>query len=356
MEQILGEGIVDLIATARTYRAEPDFMKKLRSNGKEVPTPCLRCNKCHGSHDGVAVCSVNPKDALNHRLPLLEKAPERAKKVAVIGGGPIGMRTACFAAERGHQVTLFEQEDHLGGKPGYYANLYPDKWNIKRYVDWLIGEVDRRGVSVQLGNAPTPEDLTAQGFEAVIACTGSHEKRPPIEGANDEGVYLNEDVYTGKVQPGQKVVIVGGGDVSTDTAMYLASTGRQVTVLTRRDQLMNKNQNYIHGPTMCNLIYLPDRNYGGYAACYTKYDTIHPVFHANTVKITPHSVTYVQDGQEHTLEADTVIVSGGYQPNAKAALAYSECTPEFYMAGDDRVDNNCLMHGNRSAYGRAIML
>ena len=356
MEQIISEGVVDLIATARTYRAEPDFMKKLRSNGAEAPTPCLRCNKCHGSHDAIAVCSVNPRNALNHRLPLLEKPPERSKKVAIIGGGPIGMRTACFSAERGHQVTLFEKDSKLGGKPGYYAYLYPDKWNIKRYIDWLTGEVGRRGVDVRLNCAPDPDDLAAEGFDAVIACTGSHEKRPPIEGADAAGVYLNEDVYTGKVLPGQKVIIVGGGDVSTETAMYLASTGREVTVLTRRNQLMNQNQNYIHGPTMCNLIYLPELGYGGYAACYTKYDSITPVFRVTTTKVTPHSVIYVRDGKEVILEADTVIVSGGYQPNAAEALKFSECTPEFYMAGDNRVDNNCLMHGNRSAYGRAIML
>ncbi len=357
MEQIISEGIVDLISTSRTFRAEPDFLEKLRSKGKEVPVPCLRCNKCHGSYEGVCVCSVNPKDALHQRLPLIVKEPGASKKVAVIGGGPIGMRTACFAAERGHQVTLFEKDSKLGGKPGYYANLYPDKWAVKRYIDWLIDELGRRGVTdIRLNTEPQPEDLKKEGFEAVIACTGSREICPPIEGADAEGIWKNEDVYLGNVDPGNKVVIVGGGDVATETAMYLASTGRKVTVLTRRSHLMSENQGYIHGPQMTNLIYLPELGYGGYAACYTKYENLQAVFKTAVQKITPHAVTYIQDGREYTVEADTVIVSGGFKPCAEEALQYAECTTEFYMAGDDRIDCNCLMLGNRSAYSRAIML
>lgn len=357
MERIISGGIVDLISTSRTFRAEPDFLEKLRSKGKEVPTPCLRCNKCHGSYEGVGVCSVNPKDALHHRLPLIVKDAVASKKVAIIGGGPIGMRTTCFAAERGHQVTLFEKSSKLGGKPGYYAYLYPDKWAVKRYIDWLLEELERRGITdIRLNCEPMPEDLTREGFDAVIACTGSHEVCPPIEGADAEGVWKNEDVYLGNIVPGNKVIIVGGGDVSAETAMYLGSTGREVTVLTRQSQLMSKKQGYIHGPQMTNLIYMPEYGYGGYAPCYTKYESIKPIFEATTTRITPHAVTYVRDGKECTIEADTVIVSGGYKPYADEALQYSECTSEFYMAGDCRIDSDCLMLGNRGGYGRAIML
>ncbi len=356
MDEILGEGTVDMISTARTFRAEPDFAEKLRSGGRESPTPCLRCNKCHGSYEGVCVCSVNPKNAMEHRLPLIVKDPVRSKKLAVIGGGPIGMRTACFAAERGHKVTIFEKSGQLGGKLSGYARMYPDKWPLARYLDWLIGELERRGVTdVRLNCAPEPDDLTKEGFDAVIACTGSRGICPPIEGADASGVWKEEDVYTGRVDPGRKVVVVGGGDAATDTAMYLASTGRDVTVLTRQDCLMKK-QSYVHGPHMTTLIYLPELGYGGYGACYSKYDNLKPVYNATTIRITPNSVTYMQDGKEITLEADTVIISGGYAPCTEAALRYAECTPEFYLAGDVCADSDCLMLGNRAAYGRAVML
>ncbi len=266
------------------------------------------------------------------------------------------MRAACFAAERGHQVTLFEKADRLGGKPAWYSRLYPDKWPIARYLDWLIGELGRRGVTdVRLNCAPEPEDLTKEGFDAVIACTGSYEICPPIEGADGEGIWKSEDVYMGRVEPGQKVVFAGGGDVAADTAMYLASTGRDVTVLTRQKLLMNKQAN-AHGPHMTYQMHVPELGYGYFSTGYAKYENLDPIYEVTTTKVTPHSVTYVQkDGEVKTLEADTVIVAGGYKPYVEEALKYAGCTPEFYLAGDANSDN-CLMLGNRSAYGRALLL
>ncbi len=355
MEEILAEGSVDLISTVRSFRAEPNFMEKLRSGGAEAPTPCIRCNKCHGSYEGRNVCSVNPKDSLNHRIPLIVNAPKRSKKVAVIGGGLIGMRTACLAAERGHHVTVFEKDSKLGGKAAYYSPIYPGLWPINRYLNWLIGETERRGVEVRLNTAPEPEDLKQEGYEAVIACTGSQEKRPPIKGADAPGVWKNEDIYYGNVEPGNQVVIVGGGVVSTETAMYLASRGKDVTVLSRQEILM-KNCFYPHGPYFGNLLYVPELGYGREGPCWTKYDNLKPIYNAFTKKITPHSATYVKDGKEQTIEADTVLVSGGFEPLLDEAMRYSEITPEFYTAGDVRFDCSCLMQGNYTAYGRAIML
>ncbi len=356
MESILASGVVDLISTGRTFRAEPQFMKKLRSNGEEVPTPCLRCNKCHGPERGVCGCSVNPKDALGHRLPSIIPAPGKPKKVAIIGGGPIGMRAACFAAERGHEVTIFEKGSQLGGKMGYYAPLYPQKWPLARYLNWLIDELARRGVTdIRLNTEPDPDKLSTEGYDAVIACTGSHEKRPPIEGADSKGVLLDEDIYFGNAVPGDKVVIVGGGSVASETAMYLASIGKDVTILTREEVLM-KGEFRIRGPHMAFEIIEPDLGYGGIGGAWTKYENLKPVYFATTKKITPTSVTYEKDGVETTVEADTVIVSGGYEPYACEALRYAECAEEFYIIGDADKGCSSLMESNRRAYGLISLL
>ncbi len=356
MEQILKSGVVDLISCGRTFRAEPKFMNKLRSNGEEVPTPCLRCNKCHGPERGVCGCSVNPKDAMEHRIASIIPAPGKSKKVAIVGGGPIGMRAACFAAERGHQVTIFEKDSKLGGKMGYYSAIYPQKWPFARYLNWVNGELARRGVTdIRLNTEPKPEDLAAEGFDAVIACTGSHEKRPPIEGAETKGVYLDEDVYFGNIVPGQKVVIVGGGSVASETAMYLASLGKDVTILTRQEILM-KGEFRIRGPHMAFEVIEPELGYGGIGGAWVKYENLKPVYRAVTRKITPTAVTYEKDGKEVTVEADTVIVSGGYEAHAEEALRYAESAKEFYIIGD--ADKNCtsLMEGNRRAYGLISLL
>ncbi|MDR1801262.1 MAG: FAD-dependent oxidoreductase [Lachnospiraceae bacterium] len=356
MEKIIGEGIVDLISAGRPFRAEPKFLEKLRMDGEEIPMPCLRCNKCHGPERGVCGCSVNPKDAMGHRLPSIIPAPIKQKKVAIIGAGPIGLRAACFAAERGHTVTIFEKDNKLGGKVGYYAALYPQKWPMARYLSWLVDELKRRGVKdIRLGTEPNPEDIEKEGFDAVIACTGSHEIAPPIPGADTKGVWLDEDVYFGNVNPGQSVIIVGGGSVATETAMYIASLGKDVTILTRQEVLM-KGEFRIRGPHMAFEIIEPELGYGGIGGAWTKYENLKPIYNAQTKNITPTSVTYEKDGGEITLNADTVIVSGGFAPNAKEALRYADCTKEFYIAGD--ADKNCtsLMEGNRRAYGRVSLL
>jgi thioredoxin reductase len=239
---------------------------------------------------------------------------------------------------------------------GYYGPLYPQKWPMDRYIKWLIDELKRRGVTdIRLNCAPDPENLKQEGFDAVIACTGSHEKRPPIEGAAQSDVWLDEDVYYGKVDPGQKVVIVGGGSVATETAMYLASKGRNVTILTRQEVLM-KGEFRIRGPHMAFEIIEPELGYGGIGGAWTQYENLKPIYHATTKRITPHSVTYEKDGKESVIEADTVIVSGGYEADTQEALRYAECTKEFYIAGDADKNCNALMEGNRRAYGKVAML
>jgi NADPH-dependent 2,4-dienoyl-CoA reductase/sulfur reductase-like enzyme len=293
-----------------------------------------------------------------HHLPAILKPVAKEKKVAIIGGGPIGMRAACYAAQRGHKVTLFEKTDFLGGKMKYAA-MYPNLWPHERYRQWLVDEVGRRGVEVRLNTEPTPEDLAAEGFEAIIACTGSSEKRPPIQGADATGVIVSEDIYEGRVQPeslGDNVVFVGGGAVATETAMYLAGLGKNVTVLTRQHALM-QSQAGPHGVHKQWELIIPELGYGNVASAWAIYDNLKPVYEVNTTAITPKSVTYVDaEGKETTVQADTVIVSGGYRPHTEEALRYSSCTKEFYLAGDCDKRNDDLRRGNFSAYGKAMLL
>lgn len=266
------------------------------------------------------------------------------------------MRAACFAAEKGHDVTLFEKEGELGGKVRYYGRLYKMQWCMEDYRLWLIGELDRRGVKVVLNCEPDPADIKAQGFEAVIACTGSLEKRPPVEGADDPKVWQDQDVYTGKAEIGDKVVVVGGGTVATETAMHLASLGKDVTVVTRSQVLMPKEARP-HGPHTQFEFIDPKLGYGGVGAAWFIYDNLKPVYEVTTTKVTPTSVTYIDaDGKETTIECDSVVVSGGYEPLGGEAMKYAACTDEFYVAGDCDIRSSELTSGNQQAYGAVMML
>lgn len=292
---------------------------------------------------------------MQHRLPGILKKPLRAKKVAIIGGGPIGMRTACFAAENGHSVTLFEKNDYLGGKMKY-ADVYQFKWPLKRYRDWLKDELGRRKVEVHMGCKPSPEELTAQGFDAIIACTGSVPVRPKVPGADSEGVWTAEDVYLERATLGQRVIVVGGAGVATETALHLAQTGRAVTIITRKDALAMDVYNPHDGLHIHSEVIIPELGYGGYIPAWRVYDNFTEIYRAVTIAVTPTSVTYEKDGVRTTVEADSVVVTGGYRELQEEALAYAGCAPEFYLAGDVEQHCNDLHQGNLSAFGKASLL
>lgn len=356
MEAALDSGVCDLISAGRVILAEPEFTKKLYSFPEERPTPCIQCNICHGNKKfPLAVCAVNPKTGMQHRLPGILTKPLRSKKVAVIGGGPIGMRAACFAAQAGHKVTLFEKNDYLGGKMKY-ADVYAFKWPLKRYREWLKEELVRRKVEVRMCCEPAPETLSAQGFDAVIACTGSVAVRPNVPGADGQGVWTAEDVYMGRAELGQRVIVVGGGSVATETALHLAQIGKNVTIITRKDALAMEDYNPHDGLHVHSEVIIPELGYGGYIPAWRAYDNFAEIYRAKTVLVTPNSVTYLKAGKETTLEADSVVVTGGYQSCQKEALQYAGCVPEFYMAGDVEADCNDLQGGNVSAFGRASLL
>ncbi len=357
MEEAVRSGACDMIATSRSFIADSQFVQKLFTNGAEAPTPCLKCNKCHDHMGGSwsNSCSVNPRCCLTSRLPYLIKPPLREKKVAVIGGGPIGMRTACFAAERGHDVTLYEKTDYLGGKLKF-ADTYASKWPYKRYRLWLIDEMGRRGVKVEMNHEPSPDELRALRYDAILACTGSVELRPDVPGAAEPGVWTSEDVYEGRAKLGQNIVMVGGGEVATDTALHLAEIGKDITVLTRADVLMKKEVRP-HGPHDCYGIIDPEKGYGYIGAPWEVLPNMKPICNAVTKCVTPNSVTYVQDGVETTLQCDSVIVNGGYKACTDEAFQYYGCANEFYLAGDVDADScNNLNSGNISAFGKASLL
>ena len=281
------------------------------------------------------------------------------KRVAVIGGGLIGMRAAVMAAQQGHSVTLYERRQQLGGKAAQYAGLYPFKWPIRRYCSWLEEELEAQGVRVLTGRAPEPARIAEEGYDAIIACTGSTAKRPPIPGAEDPGAYTSEDIYERRVLPeqlGRHIVFVGGSGAVMETAMYLAGTGRAITLITRQSTPA-RDLSYAHSNFYENVVKIdPEVGYGGMLPAWTAYEDFEVILEARTVRVSPRAVTYVdKDGQEVTLECDGVVVNGGFRPCQSEALAYAGCAPEFYVAGDAE-GCSTIQQGNVSAFGKVHLL
>ena len=139
--------------------------------------------------------------------------------------------------------------------------------------------------------------------------------------------------------------------------MYLAESGKDVTVITRSDTLM-KREGRAGGLHNVHEIHFPDLGYGVLGPVWSIYDNLSPVFQAQATKVTPNSVTYrAKDGKEVTIDCDSVVVTGGYAACIDSALQYGTCASEFYLAGDVEADKKgCLQQGNLTALGVANML
>ncbi len=237
MERVLAEGKTDLISMARQYMADTALGEKLREGRGEDVTPCLRCmGKCNR-------CTVNPYVALVTEPDLFHPSGER-KKVAVVGGGAAGMRAAFTAAENGHDVTLYEKSDILGGQMNI-AGMPDFKWNLHDYRDWMVRQLQKSGAKVCMNTEATPEIIRNGGYDALILAMGSVPKTVPVPGGDTPGVYLVDDAFKHEAELGQKVVVVGGGASGKECALYLARQGHDVTLLTRRQAVFAENNHCI---------------------------------------------------------------------------------------------------------------
>ena len=230
-ESAVRDGLCDGVSIGRQSLADPYYPQKLEKGEPETIRPCIGCNVgCIGNlHAGAPVsCAVNPtvrKGTVVH----LEKALQK-KKVAIIGGGIGGMEAALDAKKRGHEVTVYEKSDHLGGL-AVPASAHGFKEDLKKLVKWYINEIHRAGIPVELNTEVTSDMIKKIRPDAVVVAVGSEPVMPKIEGIDHPKCVSCVDVLDGRVQLGEKLVIVGGGLVGCETAIDYASQGKEVTIV-----------------------------------------------------------------------------------------------------------------------------
>ena len=237
-DKAIAEGKLDLVAMARAWISNPNYGDLLYAGRKDDIVPCLRCNKCHGRGKNdimTTCCSVNPKFGFEMVDRYLVTPAETSKTVAIIGGGPGGMRTAIYLSERGHKVTIYEAESELGGAIRH-ADYVPFKWTLRDYKNYLIHQVHKKGIKVVLNTKATPE-MVEDRYDVVIAAVGAQPIIPRIPGADGKNVTVATDAIMHREKIGHNVVVIGGGEVGVETGMFLAQNGHEVTVVEMRDEL-----------------------------------------------------------------------------------------------------------------------
>lgn len=345
-EQIIAEGKADMIYMARAFICDSHYEEKVRTGRSEDITPCLRCNRCHAApwiHD--AGCAVNPELVLGISAPYLKAVDHTVipRKVAVVGGGPVGMRTALVAAERGHRVTLFEKTGVLGGQLSHADHLW-FKWPIRDYKDYLIAQLEKSPVEVRMNTAATPEGLKSEGYEAVLIAAGAVPVMPDISGVDKARVRSPLSVFGREAEIGKNVVVVGGSETGVEVALYLTHAGHKVHLLSRQRKLARDAQP-VHYIETLSRTWEEDPNFS--------YE-----IKATTTEIGDGWVKYTdKDGVSHTAEADDVVVCGGVAPIQEDYLKYAE----LFEYGTYQLIGDCgkpgdVRTGTRSGFSAAMML
>ncbi len=336
MEEALATGKADLIGGARMFISDFDFYDKVKSGCGGSVVPCIRCNKCHVpslSGEWLSYCSVNPRMGIEHRLEKLTRPVTAKRNVAVVGGGPAGMRAAILAHERGYDVTLFEATDRLGGQLKL-MDAPTFKWPLVQYRDWLIAQLAEYGVDVRLNTPATREMLEEGGYDAVILALGARPKTPPIPGADK--AYSIFTVFGNEDKMGKKCVVIGGSESGTEAGLYLAENGHEVTILTRSHTLASDATPIHYRETIDEY--------------YQTLSGISYVTHATATEIGDGYVEYrTADGETHRIECDDVVALGGMGSLHDEAMALYGVAADTFMIGDCATVGN-LHVCNRGAY------
>lgn len=314
-ERILAEGKADYILMARGLVADNDWANKARAGKAEDIRPCIKCFRCmdlaggkrtvsrHNLADYLTEfpsvtrrieCAVNPLHG-NATCKINFPAPKRTKKVAVVGGGPAGMMAAITAAQRGHEVILFEKTGDLGGQTHYAKHVW-FKVDMEDYRNYLIRQVKKNKIDLRLNTEATPEMLKALAVDAVVVAVGAEPFVPPIPGAKTDKVWTAIDSYGHEDQLGEHVVLVGGGMVGCETALHLSSKGKKVTLVEMLDVLAPDG---IYTERLHTVHYINND------------ENITVMTDTRCVEITEEGAVVAGENGQQLIKADSVVLSAG---------------------------------------------
>ncbi len=233
--QVIEDRKADLVSMGRALIADPFLPRKAMEGKTDHIIPCISCNRCILSiRKGDLQCAVNPETG--REATLVVKEAEHPKKVWVIGGGPGGMKAAEIAARRGHQVTLFEAKDQLGGQ-FLLAAIPPHKQVLKEFVTYLGRQIDRVGAKTALNKAFDLKLLETEQPDVAIIATGAKPLIPEIEGIHKPKVFNVWEALSKPAPLGQRVLVVGGGGVGAEVADFLSEKGKKVTLVEMREAI-----------------------------------------------------------------------------------------------------------------------
>ena len=228
-EQVLADGCADMVSMARPLLADAAFVKKAAQGRADRINTCIACNQAcldHVFQNKTSSCLVNPRAC--HETELVYRPVSSRKRVAVVGAGPAGLTAATVAAERGHEVHLFDAAPAIGGQLNM-AKVIPGKEEFHEMLRYLGTRVEDTGVQLHLNQRVEAADLV--GFDEVIVATGVEPRDPKIPGQDHPKVLSYIDVLRHGKPVGERVAIIGAGGIGFDVAEFLTHGEHPSTTL-----------------------------------------------------------------------------------------------------------------------------
>ena len=340
-EEILAAGKADMVQMARPLLADAFWVNKVATNRVDEINTCIACNQAcldHSFQNKRASCLVNPRAA--HETELVYLKTKKAKKIAVVGGGVAGMSAATVAAERGHNVTLFEAASEVGGQFNL-AKVVPGKEEFHETIRYFKVQLEKTGVEVRLNTKVNREQLEREGFDEVIIATGVVPRGLKIEGSDAPNVLSYAEVLRG-APVGNKVAVIGAGGIGFDVSEYLLKpehqTQPQPLAEWKREWGVDPNPNYMteggHVPADVDLpirqIYLMQRKTtplgiglgktsGWVHRAQLKKHAVRMMRGVQYKSVTNEGLWVEINGHDQLLRVDTIVVCAG-QESVKALM------------------------------------
>lgn len=380
-EQALRDEKCDMVMLGRPLLADPEWPNKARTGRVKEIIPCIGCQEAclnefvEGGHPQ---CAVNPRTAFEEVYPKMPPKAEKALKVAVIGAGPAGVECAVTAAMRGHDVTILEKSDRIGGRlnPGSKPGI---KFDIVNYIEFMKNRLERAekeyGLKLKLNTEATPELLKKGKYDKVVVSAGTKDVVLPVAGVDKNKWYQAVDIleHPEKIKDAKKVVVIGGGVVGCETAYFLNKEhGKEATVVEMTEYMMNHtctaNRGYLlkymydSGVKLFNctkLLSIEDKGVKVLRnmdkSVPNPYLTWNPILPENVLN--PLAPKVKEKNEEQFIEADAIIMAAGGRPDENLFLDIQQKCPEIevYNIGDS-FRGGKVFEATKSGYNCALNL
>lgn len=352
-EKLLADGKADYVLMARAAIADNEWVNKVKEGREEDIRPCLRCLFCldHGRRKAKVSgkelsmaaevsfdrrCVVNPLSMQGISKKLIP-VPKRSKKVAVVGGGVAGMNAALSAANRGHDVTIFEKSDRLGGQT-LLSDVMWFKKEMKAYREWLERQVRKHPkIKIMMNTEASPQLISDLNPDVAIIAIGAEQVVPPIPGI--EKAIMSFDVFGNEEKVGKKVAIIGGGDIGCELSIHLSGLGHECSVIEMTPYLAGNAE---LTQRMSILEFMEKEHVKTY-------------LNTQATKITEEGVWIKNEEGESLLEVDSVIISVGTKALAKERDTFRDVAFDVINIGDCKKASN-LQHAIETGFDAGYII